>query len=88
MSDGITLCCPRCGTYTALKKEYDEIKVKVENQSLKHPKDLEDWTLPIYTCQNKDCGRRFIIELVVKWKDAGDPILSSMGKDAPSGGNE
>jgi len=26
MSDGITLYCPRCGKYSALKKEYDSFR--------------------------------------------------------------
>jgi len=49
MSDGITLSCPRCGKYSALKKEYDSYK-----------------GIDVYTCQEKDCGRKFAIELVVK----------------------
>jgi len=49
MSDGITLHCPRCGKYSALKKEYDSFK-----------------GIDVYTCQEKECRRRFAIEMVVK----------------------
>ena len=66
MSDGITLYCPGCGKLTALKKEYDELKVKLRTFSLKHTED-EDWydsSLPIYTCS--DCGKQFAIESVNK----------------------
>lgn len=48
MSDGITLCCPRCGKYSALKKEYDSYR-----------------GIDVYTCQEKECGRKFAIELVI-----------------------
>jgi len=66
MSDGITLYCPSCGKYTALKKEYDELKVKLKQNSLKHPED-EIWynsSLPVYTCQS--CGRQWAIERMNK----------------------
>lgn len=63
MSDGITLCCPRCGKYTALKKEYDELRVRI----LKDKKHEEyDTHLPVYTCQDEDCGMRCVIEFMVK----------------------
>ncbi len=63
MSDGITLHCPSCGEYSALKKEYDHIKVKKNNQSIKHPQDYYDYEFPVYTCQK--CGKRWAIERVV-----------------------
>jgi transposase len=63
MSDGITLICPSCGEYSALKKEYDELKVKIKNQSLKHPEDYVDYSIPVYTCQK--CGKKFAIERVI-----------------------
>lgn len=59
MSDGITLHCPRCGKHTALKKEYDELKVVIGNNS---------WAthLPVYTCQDEECGMKCVIEFVTK----------------------
>ena len=66
MSDGITLYCPGCGKLTALKKEYDELKVKLKEFHLKHPTD-ESWydsSLPVYTC--KDCKRQWAIGRVNK----------------------
>lgn len=55
MSDRITLHCPRCGKYSALKKEYDSFK-----------------EIDVYTCQEKECGRRFAIEQVVKFVPSTD----------------
>lgn len=52
MSDGITLHCPRCGKYSALKKEYDSYK-----------------GLDVYTCQDKECGKKFAIEIVISKKE-------------------
>lgn len=65
MSDGITLCCPSCGKLTALKKEYDELKVKLKQHSLKHPEDnlWYDSNLPVYTCEQ--CEKKWAIERVV-----------------------
>jgi len=65
MSDGITLCCPICGKYTALKKEYDEITV-YQKLSLKHPEDFTEFHIPVYTCQDKDCGKICAIEFMTK----------------------
>ncbi len=62
MSDGITLYCPGCGKLTALKKEYDELKVKLLDRN----NDSYDSSLPVYTCQDKECGARCAIEFVVK----------------------
>ena len=66
MSDGITLYCPRCGKLTALKKEYDELTVKLKEQSLKHPEDnvWYESHLPVYTCQS--CKTQWAIERVNK----------------------
>ena len=61
MSDGITLHCPSCGKFTALKKEYDELKIK-----LKHADD-DNWydtSFPVYTCQ--DCGKQWAMERMSK----------------------
>ena len=66
MSDGIELCSPCCNGELCLKKEYDELKVKLKSHSLKHPED-EDWydsSLPVYTC--KKCGKQWAIERVNK----------------------
>ncbi len=63
MSDGITLHCPSCGEYSALKKEYDELKIKIKNQSLKHPEDYYDSIIPVHTCGK--CNKKFAIERVV-----------------------
>jgi hypothetical protein len=65
MSDGITLYCPFCRGF-ATKKEYDYLKVKLKEHSLKHPDD-DNWyesTLPVYTCEH--CGKQMAIELVNK----------------------
>ena len=62
MSDGITLYCPSCGKLTALKKEYDELKVKLSDNDF----NLYDSSIPVYTCQNKECRARSAIEQVVK----------------------
>jgi hypothetical protein len=60
MSDGITLYCPRCGKLTALKKEYDKLRVII-------PADEEapayETSIPVYTCP---CGARCAIEFVYK----------------------
>ncbi len=66
MSDGITLYCPGCGELSALKKEYDELKVKLKENSIKHPEDdvWYDSSLPVYTCQKG--GRQWAIERVNK----------------------
>ncbi len=66
MSDGITLYCPSCGELSALKKEYDELTVKLKQFSLKHPEDdiWYDSHIPVYTCQK--CGKQFAIERVNK----------------------
>ena len=64
MSDGITLYCPACGKLKAVNKEYDELKVKLKEHSLKHPED-ETWydsSIPVYTCQ--ECKKQFAIERV------------------------
>ena len=61
MSDGITLYCPGCGKPTAIKKEKDELKVKLR-MSLKHPEDWYDSNIPVYTCQ--ECKRKWAIERV------------------------
>ena len=66
MSDGITVYCPSCGGLSALKKEYDELRVKLRRFSLKHPDD-EDWYdsgLPVFTCQK--CNKQWVIERVNK----------------------
>ena len=66
MSDGITLYCPGCGELKAIKKEYDELEVKLKEFSLKHPED-EDWyesSLPVYTCQS--CKKQWVIDRVNK----------------------
>ena len=64
MSDGITLYCPGCGKLTALKREYDELKVKLKLHSLKNPEDdvWYDSNLPVYTCD--DCKKQWAIERV------------------------
>ena len=64
MSDGITLACPTCGKFTALKKEYDELKVKLRRFSLKHPRDEDfyDSSIPVYTCSK--CKKQWAIERV------------------------
>lgn len=61
MSDGITLCCPRCGEYSALHKECESFR-----------------EIDVYTCQKKDCRRRFAIELVIK--NECKCIFSTSGK--------
>ncbi len=63
MSDGITLHCPRCGKYSALKKEYDELKVKIGNPEYESH-------IPVYTCQEEDCKAVCAIEFV--YKDKGE----------------
>ena len=65
MSDGITVCCPRCGRYRALKKEYDELTV-YQKLSLKHPEDYTKFQIPVYTCQDKECGAICAIEFMTK----------------------
>jgi hypothetical protein len=64
MSDGITLHCPRCGEYSALKKEYDNYN-----------------GIDVYTCQKKDCGRKFAIELVISNKQE---LLKEVQDNSPS----
>jgi len=66
MSDGITLYCPSCGELSCLKKEYDELKIRLKELSLKHQED-ENWynsSIPVYTCS--DCKKSFAIEKVNK----------------------
>ena len=65
MSDGITLYCPSCGKLTALKKEYDELKVKLKQHSINHPEDdiWYDSSLPVYTCA--DCKQKWTMEKVM-----------------------
>ena len=60
MSDGITIHCPNCGKLTALKKEYDELKVKLQNSN----SEYYDSSLPVYTCL--ECGAKNVIESVYK----------------------
>ena len=64
MSEGICLYCPSCGKLKAIKKEYDFLKVKLKEHSLKHSED-EIWydsSLPVYSCQG--CKMQFVIEKV------------------------
>ena len=64
MSDGITMFCPHCGKFSAVKKEHDALRVKLKLFDLKHPKD-ETWfpsELPVYTCDK--CCRQWAIERV------------------------
>ena len=63
MSDGITLYCPSCGELACLKKEYDELKIKLK-MSIKNSGDWYDSSLPVYTCQK--CEKQFAIERVNK----------------------
>lgn len=64
MSDGNTLYCPDCGTYTALNKEYDKIDIKLKLFSIKHPDDdvWYDSYFPVYTCSF--CKKKWAIERV------------------------
>ena len=63
MSDGITLYCPKCGNLSALKKEYDELKVRILDEDyLSH--------IPVYTCQIKECQAKCAIEFVYRKEGA------------------
>lgn len=66
MSDGIDLYSPCCFNSLANQKEYDKLKVKLKQHSLKHQED-DIWyesELPVYTCVK--CGKQWAIEGVNK----------------------
>lgn len=60
MSNGITLSCPSCSEYTAVNKEYDELKVKLFCKET----GWYDSVFPVYTC--KKCEKKWAIERVAK----------------------
>lgn len=64
MSYGITLHCPSCGEFSALKKEKDFLPVKLKVGEIRHPNDWYDSNIPVYTCQK--CEKQFAIERVNK----------------------
>ena len=64
MSDGIELFSPCCNNSLCIKKEYDELKVKLKLQSLKSDLDWYDSSLPVYTCIK--CKKQWVIERVNK----------------------
>ena len=63
MSDGITLICPSCGEYSAVKKEYDKLDVLIQNPDHESKEDYLEHSIPVYTCQK--CGKKWAIERVI-----------------------
>lgn len=67
MSDGITVHCVSCGEYSALKKEYNYLEVVLKTSY--GEKYLSK--IPVYTCQRKQCGKVFAMDLVFKSRNRG-----------------